>query len=110
MNDNTFIHIAKLYGYNIGNNVIEGMVFEKEELDIEIISTKSIIPNSVFTLSSETSNSNDIFAIYMNNETRDIFSIFAIQYINYDKNINILLDLLDFYDPLCVPDESQEVF
>lgn len=108
MNDKTFIAIAKLYGYNIEDNIIEGMVFEKEELIIHSKDVQFPIPNLVFTLTAEVDVSNDIFSIYMDNDKRNISSIFAVQFIDTTKNKSTLLDLseLEFYDPLSVPKEE----
>ena len=107
MNDKTFIAIAKLYGYNIEDSTIEGMVFEKEELMIYSMYEFSI-PNLVFTLIAEVDDSNDIFSIYMDNDKRNISSIFAIQLIDATSNKSTLLDLskLEFYDSMYVPKEE----
>lgn len=93
MTTKEFLEIANLYGYNIDKYTIEGVVFDDKEIPLNISEIQKPIPKQVLALSAEIENSENIFAIYLDENNPTLSGIVAIELLELNIVKEHLLDL-----------------
>ncbi|MGL4670971.1 hypothetical protein [Cetobacterium sp.] len=99
MTINQFTEIAKLYGYTVDMYTTEGVTFDDKEVPLNISEIQKTIPKQILAISAEILNSENIFAIFLDDDNPSISGIIAIEFIelNTDKRTLLDLDILDTY-------------
>lgn len=101
MTNKEFLQIANLYGYTLNKYTIEGFVFDDEEVPLNISEIQKPLPKQILAISAELENSEDIFAIFLDENNPTLSGVVAIEFLQLGIGKETLLDLkiLDFYVP-----------